>query len=69
MKWLRIYSDKNIEVWEERLFHAKYTLGLTHEDSKKFLTVKYGITEDEYDGICDLVDEKEMNKIINAEEI
>jgi hypothetical protein len=56
MKWLHIYSDKNIETWKERLFHARYVLGLNYEESKKFLTKKYEVTGDEYEGICELVD-------------
>ena len=57
MEWLYIYSDKNIETWKERLFHARFVLGLNNEESKKFLTEKYEVTSDEYEGICELVDE------------
>ena len=54
--WLAIYSDKNVETWKERLFHARFVLGLNYDESKKFLTKKYGVTDDEYEGICELVD-------------
>lgn len=57
MEWLQIYSDKNIEVWEKRLFHARFVLGLNYDESKAYLTKKYDITEDQYDGICELVDQ------------
>ena len=69
MNWLQIYSDKTVETWEDRIIHARFALNLNSDECKKLLTKKHGITEDEYDGICDLIDEKEMNKTINDEGI
>tara|TARA_A100001391_G_scaffold187446_2_gene157290 strand:- start:48 stop:257 length:210 start_codon:yes stop_codon:yes gene_type:complete len=69
MNWLQIYSDKTVEIWEDRIIHARFSLNLNHDERKKFLIKKHGITEDEYNGICDLIDEKEINKTINDEEV
>mgnify|MGYP003632544150 CR=1 FL=1 len=59
--WLEIYSDKSIDLWRDRIINARFGLGLNYEESKKLLTKKHGITGDEYEGICELMDEIDMN--------
>ena len=42
--WLEIYSDKNIDLWRDRIINARFGLGLNYEESKELLTKKHGIT-------------------------
>ena len=59
--FLSIYSDENVDIWIHRLFDARYNLGFNREESKQFLMKRHKLTEDEYEGICELADEKNMN--------
>ena len=54
--FLEIYSDKSIEKWAERLFDARFNQGMNYDQTTKFLTKKYNITEDQLNGIRELVD-------------
>tara|TARA_R100000995_G_scaffold78958_1_gene49833 strand:- start:87 stop:284 length:198 start_codon:yes stop_codon:yes gene_type:complete len=50
-----------IDRWVKALFNLRYNYGMDHESMKNHFIAEYQFTGDQYNELCELVDEKLMN--------